>query len=509
MSDDVKKAFLDFREATDRFYKKELTVKEYKGISGGYGSYAQKGGECSMIRLRLAGGLITKDKLSFIVDCINKYKIDMVHLTTCQAVQLHNISGEAACDIAEKAMDHGIITLGGGGDNPRNITASPLSGIEKNEYYDVLPYAQAAEDYLMSIRTSIKLPRKLKVGFSNSPENITHATFRDLGFVANLDGTFDVYSAGGLGKDPCMGLCVCKGVSPSQVLYHIRAMVKMFTMYGNYEDRSKARTRYMQETLGVEDYIKKYTEMIYESLSEGGLDLKVEERALIKKGNGVTKGPRIYEQKQSGLYYVVYHPIGGDPKASKFEDIYNVIKDMDDVEIRVSPDETMYIVNCNAKEAEAVFAVTNDGARTLFESSVSCVGNTICQIGLRDSHGLLLSLVKMSRKNDFADGVLPRIHISGCISSCGSHQIGVIGFQGASGRKNGIVVPAFNMFIDGSHFQNRERFGDSVGVFAESDIVDMLEEIGKTVTKSGKDFKSWFTNDRGTFTIIVGKYVLS
>ena len=68
------------------------------------------------------------------------------------------------------------------------------------EYFDVLPYAEEAGDYLMGIIKNVKLPRKLKVGFSNSPANVTHATFRDLGFVAKADGTFDVYSAGGLGK---------------------------------------------------------------------------------------------------------------------------------------------------------------------------------------------------------------------------------------------------------------------------------------------------------------------
>ena len=31
-----------FREMTEKFYAKEVSVKEYKGFSGGYGSYAQK-----------------------------------------------------------------------------------------------------------------------------------------------------------------------------------------------------------------------------------------------------------------------------------------------------------------------------------------------------------------------------------------------------------------------------------------------------------------------------------
>ncbi len=35
-----------------------------------------------------------------------------------------------------------------------------------------------------------------------------------------------------------------------QILYYIEAMHQMFLAYGNYENRAKARSRYMQQTLG-------------------------------------------------------------------------------------------------------------------------------------------------------------------------------------------------------------------------------------------------------------------
>ena len=55
-----------FKEKTDQFYAGELSKADYKGFSGGYGSYAQKDGKASMIRLRMSGGHLTKDKLKFI-----------------------------------------------------------------------------------------------------------------------------------------------------------------------------------------------------------------------------------------------------------------------------------------------------------------------------------------------------------------------------------------------------------------------------------------------------------
>ena len=53
-----------FREKTAAFYAGEIKVGEYKGFSGYYGSYAQKGGKASMLRLRMPAGRVTREKLA-------------------------------------------------------------------------------------------------------------------------------------------------------------------------------------------------------------------------------------------------------------------------------------------------------------------------------------------------------------------------------------------------------------------------------------------------------------
>mgnify|MGYP003206248546 FL=1 len=97
------------------------------------------------------------------------------------------------------------------------------------------------------------MPRKLKVGFSNSPENVTHATFRDMGYAARPDGKFDVYTAGGLGNNPRFGVKVAEAVEPDQLLFYLKAMWVTFRTYGDYQNRGHARTRYLQEILGGAD----------------------------------------------------------------------------------------------------------------------------------------------------------------------------------------------------------------------------------------------------------------
>ena len=100
----------EFRKKTIQFHNKELSVAEYKAFSGGFGSYAQRGGEKHMLRLRMAGGRLTKDRLEFVIKTCEKYHINFVKLTTCQSIQLHNLEAENLCEMMEEAWKAGMIS---------------------------------------------------------------------------------------------------------------------------------------------------------------------------------------------------------------------------------------------------------------------------------------------------------------------------------------------------------------------------------------------------------------
>ncbi len=153
----------EFCEKTRDFYAGKMDKGSYKGFSGRYGSYAQKGGAASMLRLRMTAGCVSKEKLAFIAKAIRAYQVNMVHFTTCESVQFHNLDEKSVCELMEQALDAGIVTMGGGGDFPRNVMCSPLSGVEEGEYFDVMPWAKAAGEYLMTFINAEKMPRKLKV----------------------------------------------------------------------------------------------------------------------------------------------------------------------------------------------------------------------------------------------------------------------------------------------------------------------------------------------------------
>ncbi len=492
--EEFKKTIPDFIEKTKAFHEGTMNMKEYKGFSGKYGSYSQRGGKAHMLRLRMTAGEVTPDKLRFVVDTVKKHHVNKMHFTTCQTIQLHDLQPEDLYEIMDKALDAGIVWYGGGGDYPRNVMCSPLSGTEE-EYFDVMPYARAVADFLIDFIDQEKMPRKLKVGFSNNEKNISHATFRDLGFVARPDGHFDVYAAGGLGNNPRFGVLIDEDVDPRDILYDVEAFIRLFRKHGNYDNRAKARTRYLQETLQErlpEEFQKELAGLKQEkNLRMDDLDLHEVHKA--PAGEPLEESFIVRAQKQPGLYTVMYHPKGGVPSIEVMEKLADEIEKMEDVELRLSPDEGSYIVNLTADEARKILEIIKDeAALNEFETSIGCIGASICQVGLRDSQQMLGKILEAVKNADgIADNALPQVHISGCTSSCGTHQIGKLGFRGGLKVVDKKPVPSFLMYAYGNDLQNEERMGREIGMIPEAQVPAFLVDLGQQITKSGLSFDEW------------------
>lgn len=494
-----------FAEKIQAFDAGEIERKKYKGISGGFGSYPQRNGK-HMLRMRMSGGRLTKERLAFFAKSAEEYGVDRMKLTTCQTIQLHNLSARAILELMEKAMEVDIITRGGGGDFTRNTMASPLSGVERGEYFDVMPWAEGAGEYMLGLVRDLKLPRKLKVAFSNSPANIPHATFRDLGFAAREDGLFDVYCAGGLGPNPKLGVKVAEGIAPALVPACIDAMISVFRQFGNYENRAKARTRYLQDTLGVDGLKAEFAKALEEAKKTSPA-LSVQAAVVDKAPAGTIAGERVIAQKQEGLYAVSYHPKGGNLPVEKPRVLYELIQDMPFVEGRIAPDGTIYFINLTAEEARKVLSATQDSACSPFQCSVSCIGGTLCTTGIRDSQGLLAAMLEAVEEAGLSERALPTVHVSGCPSSCGTQQSGTLGFQGGAKLVDGVSQPAFMLYVKGCPTQGQEALGETMGMMLQSEIPAFIVELGRTVDETGLDFHSWLKEHEEDFRALAGKYI--
>lgn len=505
----IQSLYPDFEKALHAFFNGELPANQYKGISGKFGSYAERGGKSGMIRLRFPGGTIKQDHMKFLLHAFKEYTIPLVHFTTGETIQLHGLTGDTILALYKEAFKNGIYCIGGGGDNPRNVTASPLRGIDPQEYFDITPYVYAAAAFALSLVTKLHLPRKYKIGMSNGTDNEGHATFKDLGFLAKPNGTFDVYAAGGLGAaNPRLGVKVGTNVAPTDILYYIDAFPQLFMKYGDYKNRGKARSRFIPTTLGDEEFAKIFQDFLAESKKQD-LSFTPVDTTITKTGpvDAAPTNPRIHTQKQQGLYYVTYHPLAGTANKDVFTNLLTYLQDVDGAEIRLNADETLYAINLTATEAEKVAEITdNDTAKNTFESSVSCIGAAICQHGVRDSHGLLIKTIESFRAAGLDTSRLPQLHLSGCPSSCAVQQISAIGFRGAAKKVNGKMEPAFTLYVGGNYAATKESLAETVGTLTETEIPQFLKELAITLNTAKEDFSTWYPTHSEDFLGLVKKY---
>lgn len=485
-----------FREKGHQFLNGEISVNDFKHLSGGMGVYAHRGGKEFMIRLRIASGVLDIEKLKFVRDCAKKYNLDKVHLTTRQAIQLHGLSIDEICDIMEYGLEHDIYTRGGGGNFPRNVALSPLSGVEVGEAFDVSEYALKVNEYLMKDIYKYKLPRKLKISFSNSNEDTANCTVQDLGFLATKENgqeVFKLYIAGGIGKNPAKSVEYDEVVKKNEVLYHVQAMINLFIAEGNYENKNKARTRYIVERMGEKDFLRCYKKHLKEVKERYKLDLIVKEKEYKKQGiKSQIQSSRVIPQKQDGLYTIYLHPVGGQLKVSDLEILISRLELVDDLQVRLSMSEGVYFRNLNGNEAKEILQLTEDmGANTSIEQTTSCIGVPICQIGVNESQGLLHDILNYFNEKNYSSKFLPKAHISGCTSSCGTHQISPIGFAGKKKKIDGELKEVFTLYIGGKAKKDDVKLGDVYGDIERHKIPEFLYKLGIILDEKDMDFDDY------------------
>lgn len=514
-SDDFKKILLDeipaFREFGHKFLNGEVSKMDFKKVSGGFGVYAQRDQKSFMIRLRVSCGVFSKEQLQKIYEIAKRYGLEKIHLTTRQAIQLHDLSIDNVCDIMEECIKENIFTRGGGGNFPRNVAISPRSGVDEDDIFDIVPYALACDNHFIKNSYTYKLPRKLKVSVASNNKDASHCTVQDLGFVATKeDGKdcFKIFFGGGMGRSPKIGIEFGEIIQAKDILYNIDAMVLMFERNGNYENKNKARVRFMIDTLGEDGFRNEYKRALEDVKAKGGLDLSINNIDYTKEGIETNiKHNRLFTQKQKGLYSVYVHPVGGQLMLNDLKELLDTLGEMENIHIRSCMTEGLYILNLNGEEACKVLELTKKySAETRLDQSVSCIGTPICQMGVLNSQGLLLDVIKHFNDNNLKKDILPSLHISGCPNSCGVPQIGAIGLSGKNKRVDNVSTPVYEISIGGKVGVGISRFGKIYGDIKEVDVKLFLEEVYKEVEKLGITFEEFTTKDE--FNEILNKYLV-
>ena len=481
---------------------------ELRGFSGGFGSYAQSETGKFMIRLRTPSGIVTKEHFKLILDYAKQAELEKIHLTTRQAVQIHDLTIDQVCDIMKDAIDHDLFTRGGGGHFPRNVALSPMAGVDPEEAFDATPFACQVGNYFFRNATTYKLPRKLKVAFSSSMADTAGATVNDMGFVGVLhEGRpmFRMWLAGGMGNNPMPGVLYDELVKPEEVLYYVEAMIRLFMAEGDYENKGKARTRYIVKRMGEAAFLecyKKHLEAVRNECQFEGVEAVAVTPAecIEETGNAL-----ILPQRQNGRYAVVLHPVCGQLLIEDGDSIQKMIEDLPEADLRLSMDEALYVRNLTKDQAEDLFKAMEGRMMTSnISMSVSCVGTPTCEVGVNQSQTLCRNVIAAVEEAKLDGNRLPQMYISGCPNCCARHASAALGFSGKKVQVNGETKEAFACYVGGKVGVDTTVMVDSIGTILADKIPAMVVELGQMLEKENKQYTDALAD--GSVMAIVDKY---
>jgi ferredoxin-nitrite reductase len=137
-----------------------------------------------MLRLRVPGGILTSFQLRGLASIAEEYGVGRADLTTRSNIQLRGFAPRNIVRVLNGIQTLGLTSKGSGADNIRNITASPITGLDPKELIDVAPLAEAMQAYISNTRIMYDLPRKFNIAFDNGGSITSLADTNDIGFLA-------------------------------------------------------------------------------------------------------------------------------------------------------------------------------------------------------------------------------------------------------------------------------------------------------------------------------------
>ena len=466
----------DIDELKDRIYayqrgkEDEDRFKHYRLTRGVYG---QRQVGVHMFRTKIPFGHITPDQLIALANISERYTNGRLHITTRQNVQLHYVKLNDSPAIWEELVAAGMTAREACGNTVRNLTASPLAGVDPDELFDVSPYVYATFDYFLRNPICQEMGRKIKPAFSSSDKDSAFTYFHDFGFIPRIkDGRrgFKVVVGGGLGAVSMVAHTAFDFLPTDQIIPFQEAALRVFDRYGEREKRMKARMKFLIKDLGFE----RFMELVHEEWPAVAHKEYAIDESLVPKLGSVPGDnfpplapahPALYEewlhtnvleQKQGGYRAVAIRIPLGNLEAEQARLLAEVIRTHASDDIRLSVQQGMVLRYVPPSALPHLFNALYaldlglPGYDTTADIT-ACPGTDTCALGVTNSTGLAQVLEALVR-DEYPEMVTEddiRIKISGCMNACGQHMAANIGFHGSSIRVGDKIAPAMQVVVGG------------------------------------------------------------
>jgi len=192
------------------------------------GIYPQRQKEFFMQRIKLPAGIISSEQALKVAEIAERFARGLAHLTTRGSIELHWLTEADLATVAAQLASVGLVGRGACGGAVRGVVCGSLAaagapGLEA--------LSRRIHRHFTGNPRFEKLPKKFKVGIEADTASGRHL-IQDLGLVPALsaDGRarFDVWAAGGLGREPNPGFLLAQGVLEDSLLPLIETVLRIY-----------------------------------------------------------------------------------------------------------------------------------------------------------------------------------------------------------------------------------------------------------------------------------------
>ncbi|BBH42510.1 ferredoxin--nitrite reductase [Microcystis viridis NIES-102] len=408
-----------------------------------------------MMRLRVPNGILSSEQMRVLGEIVQRYGDDgNADITTRQNLQLRGIRIEDIPDIFQRLKSVGMTSVQSGMDNVRNITGSPMAGLDADELIDTRELVQKVQDMITNYGQGnyqfSNLPRKFNIAIEGGRDNSVHAEINDIAFVpAYKEGElgFNVVVGGFFSAKRCeAAIPMNVWVRPNQEVVDLcRGILEVYRDNGLRANRQKSRLMWLIDEWGIEEFRTRVANQLGYPLATAAEKDAIDWEKRDHLG--------VFPQKQEGLSYIGLCVPVGRLFADDMFDLARIAEVYGSGELRLTVEQNVIIPNIAAENmptllTEPLLAKFTPNPTPLQRALVSCTGAQFCNFALIETKNKAVDLIsQLDAELNIPRGV--RIHWTGCPNSCGQPQVADIGLMGTKARKDGKTVEGVDLYMGG------------------------------------------------------------
>jgi sulfite reductase (ferredoxin) len=422
-----------------------------------------------MIRTRIPGGIVSPAAYLAHDDIAGAWGNGTLRVTTRQDLQLHGVLKGDLKRAIRAINDSLLTTLGGCGDQERNIMSCPAPWSDRlhreisrtlaalvtgltpttRAYCEIWLDGELAAsnqpDPSDTLYGERYLPRKFKTAIATLGDNCVDIYANDLGLVAhaNDDGEltgFDLLAGGGLGRTankPNTWPAVAQPlayVQPHNVVEAARAVVAVQRDYGDRTDRRHARLKYLIADRGIDWFRAEVASRLTFALepshplhwrtADDHLGWHEQEDGNHCYGLFVENG-RIHDTETTGL-------------RSALREVVETLRP----ELRLTPQQNILFTNLT-EAGRSVFTTILDrwgvarseSLPSAIRHSMACPAYPTCGLAVAESERAMPSLIReiaLVQRDAGVEDQRISYRMTGCPNGCTRPYLGDVGFVGTT-----------------------------------------------------------------------------